>query len=82
MAADRNGARARFLPCILLLLLLTFFWRLLDFSDEALNESLKMSFGPLLLTGILAATAQLVIISLLLVASSIVIVILSGSSKR
>jgi hypothetical protein len=78
MATDRNAsAQTPILPRILLtLLLLILFWRLLDFIDEALSGSLKMSLGPLLLTGSVAAIAQLVVIILLLLLTCRVIIAL------
>ena len=84
MAADRNAsAQIRVLPRIFLtLLLLILLWRLLDFIEEALSGSLKMSLGPLLLTGSVAAIVQLVVIILLLLFTCRVIVALRLAPAR
>jgi len=48
--------------------LATLLWRLLDFLEEATAGSVKMSLGPLLITGYSAAIMQLAIITVLLIA--------------
>lgn len=52
--------------CVLCLSVVTLLWRLLDFFDEAIAGSVKMSLGPLLITGFNAVIAQIVIITILL----------------
>jgi len=55
--------------CILCLSITALLWRLLDFFEEAINGSVKMSLGPLLITGHNAAIMQIAIITVLLFAS-------------
>lgn len=77
------GMQARVLPRILLApVVVLLLWRLLDFIDEVLGAGVKMSLGPLLLTGYPAATAQLVLIFLLLLIASRFIIALRSSTAR
>jgi len=84
MAADLNGSpQNRVLPRIFLtLLLLILLWRLLDFIEEVVSGRLKMSLGPLLLTGSVAVIVQLVIIILLLLCTCRVIAALRLAPAR
>ena len=55
----------RCLRFLLALAVLVFVWRLLDIIDEALSDAVKMSFGPLMLTGTVASIVQLSVLLLI-----------------